>query len=121
MNPEPMAPFFDAIVIGEVEELLPSLLDALRNNISEERDRLLDALDALAGVYVPERVAPTPGGRQIERLWVRDMNRSRANARLPAACVHTTDLVPEVGAYTGDTVMIPEHQPSFFGGLRSRA
>jgi radical SAM superfamily enzyme YgiQ (UPF0313 family) len=86
MNPEPMAPFFDAIVIGEVEELLPSLVDALRNSISEERERLLDALDALPGVYVPERVAPTPGGRQIERLWVRDMESLE-----PVSCLYTPD------------------------------
>jgi len=85
-NPEPMAPFFDAIVIGEVEELLPELIDVLREGILDDRERLLDALDALPGVYVPNRVAPTPGGRRIERLWVRDMSALR-----PMSSVYTPD------------------------------
>jgi radical SAM superfamily enzyme YgiQ (UPF0313 family) len=75
MNPEPLAPFFDAIVIGEVEELLPRLTDLLVAGIGDDRERLLDALGALPGIYVPSRVAPTPEGssRTIERLWVRDL------------------------------------------------
>jgi radical SAM superfamily enzyme YgiQ (UPF0313 family) len=85
MNPEPLAPFFDAILIGEAEEALPRLIDLLQAGVDEDRERrdsegeeahrpLLDALDREPGVYVPGRVAPEPGGRKIERLWVRDMN-----------------------------------------------
>ena len=33
MNPEPLAPFFDAILIGEAEEALPGLLDLLVDGI----------------------------------------------------------------------------------------
>ena len=33
MNPEPLAPFFDAIAIGEAEELLPGLIDLLVDGI----------------------------------------------------------------------------------------
>jgi radical SAM superfamily enzyme YgiQ (UPF0313 family) len=86
MNPEPMAPFFDAIVIGEAEEILPCLVETLRDGVSGEREQLLDALDALPGVYVPARVAPTPDGRRIERLWVRDMESIE-----PISCLHTPD------------------------------
>ena len=49
MNPEPLAPFFDAIVIGEAEELLPRLTDLLVDGIGGDRERLLDALAALPG------------------------------------------------------------------------
>jgi radical SAM superfamily enzyme YgiQ (UPF0313 family) len=86
MNPESMAPFFDAIVIGEAEELLPSLVDRLRAGIFDDREKLLDALDALPGVYVPERVVPKPDGRRIERLWVRDMRSIE-----PVSCLYTPD------------------------------
>jgi radical SAM superfamily enzyme YgiQ (UPF0313 family) len=86
MNPEPMAPFFDAIVIGEAEELLPSLVETLKDGISDDRERLLDELDALQGVYVPARVAPAPGGRRIERLWVRNME-----ALEPVSCLYSPD------------------------------
>ncbi len=86
MNPEPLAPFFDAIVIGEAEELLPRLIETLREQIGDERERLLDALDALPGVYVPSRVAPAPGGRQIERQWVQNPARLQ-----PVSCLYTPD------------------------------
>ncbi|MCX6031659.1 MAG: radical SAM protein, partial [Chloroflexi bacterium] len=86
MNPEPLTPFFDAIVIGEAEELLPRLIETLREQIGDERERLLDALDALPGVYVPSRVAPAPGGRQIERQWVQNPARLQ-----PISCLYTPD------------------------------
>jgi radical SAM superfamily enzyme YgiQ (UPF0313 family) len=84
MNPEPVAPFFVGILIGEAEEALPRLIDLLREGIDEDRERrdsegdeakrpLLNALDREAGVYVPALVAPQPHGRQIDRLWARDM------------------------------------------------
>jgi radical SAM superfamily enzyme YgiQ (UPF0313 family) len=86
MNPEPLAPFFDAIAIGEAEELLPGLIDLLVEGIGDDRKRLLDALDLLPGVYVPSRVAPRPSGRQIERLWVRD-----PSALEPVSCLYSPD------------------------------
>ena len=88
MNPEPLAPFFDAIVIGEAEELLPRLTDLLVDGIGGDRERLLDALAALPGIYVPSRVTPPPdaGSRQIERLWVRD-----PEAMEPVSCLYTPD------------------------------
>ena len=88
MNPEPLAPFFDAIVIGEAEDLLPRLTDLLVDGIGGDRDRLLDELAALPGIYVPSRVAPTPGGSapRIERLWVRD-----PEGMEPVSCLYTPD------------------------------
>lgn len=81
-NPEPLAPFFDAIVIGEAEELLPRLIPLLRDGI-HDRQALLEALDRLPGVYVPARRAP---GRPIERLWVADLSRVE-----PVSCLYTPD------------------------------
>ena len=78
MNPEPMAPFFDAIVIGEGEEVLSPLVALLEEAISAPRQTLLEALDQIPGVYVPALVPPveeqsgTP--RRIQRLWVRDQS-----------------------------------------------
>ncbi len=53
MNPEPMAPFFDAIVIGEGEEVVDTLVDTIRDVGDEDRTLLLDALDRIEGIYVP--------------------------------------------------------------------
>ncbi len=79
MNPEPLAPFFDAIVIGEGEEVLDTLVALWREAIQAPRAELLAALDRIPGVYVPALVPPiaeqTPPRRRIERLWVRDLER----------------------------------------------
>src|SRR5256884_4776106 len=53
-NPEPVAPFMDFIVVGEGEELVGELIAAYRDGY-DDRDRLLDTLATLEGVYVPSR------------------------------------------------------------------
>ncbi|HUI90368.1 MAG TPA: TIGR03960 family B12-binding radical SAM protein [Anaerolineales bacterium] len=51
-NPEPMHAFIDAFVIGEGEEVIHEIIDAIQLNPSRE-DRLL-ALAKIRGVYVPK-------------------------------------------------------------------
>ncbi len=55
LNPEPMAPFLDAIVIGEGEEVILEILDAVITAKSKRlnRNETLDSLSKIAGVYVP--------------------------------------------------------------------
>src|SRR5881397_1398876 len=53
-NPEPVAPFMDLIVVGEGEELVGELIAAYRDGY-DDRDRLLDTLATIEGVYVPSR------------------------------------------------------------------
>ena len=93
MNPEPMAPFFDAIVIGEGEEVVDTLVDTIRDVGDDDRTLLLEALDRIEGIYVPQLVAeiranqidpisligpnselgPILRPRRIKRLWVRHL------------------------------------------------
>ncbi|MCA1663109.1 MAG: B12-binding domain-containing radical SAM protein, partial [Myxococcales bacterium] len=54
-HPEPVAPFFDAFLIGEAEEVLPELLLAwtrMKRAGIARRERLI-RLSARGGVYVP--------------------------------------------------------------------
>jgi radical SAM superfamily enzyme YgiQ (UPF0313 family) len=51
INPEPLAPFVEAILVGEAEELLPPLLEKLLGAV--ERPALLAELVSLRGCYVP--------------------------------------------------------------------
>ncbi len=60
-NPEPLAPFFDAIVVGEAEPLLPELIAVLAS--PEDRQSQLRALAALAGVYLPAQYQPVSDER----------------------------------------------------------
>ncbi|NTV15540.1 MAG: radical SAM protein [Desulfobulbaceae bacterium] len=51
INPEPMAPFAEAILIGEAEELLPPVLEKLAG---DDRSALLAELVGLPSCYVPQ-------------------------------------------------------------------
>src|SRR5438046_4623892 len=53
-NPEPVAPFMDLIVVGEGEELVGELIAAYRDGY-DDRERRLDTLATIEGVYVPSR------------------------------------------------------------------
>jgi radical SAM family uncharacterized protein len=55
LNPEPMSDFIDFFVIGEGEEVLPELVDCLRQWKKEKasREELLHEAAKIPGVYVP--------------------------------------------------------------------
>jgi len=57
INPEPVAPFFDAFAMGEGEVTLPGMLDAIHGGLDGNRQALLDALAKIPGVYVPSRAS----------------------------------------------------------------
>lgn len=86
-NPEPVAPFLDAIVIGEAEPVIDRLVDVLAAN--DDRPTTLRNLARLEGVYVPSlyRVEYRPDGgvamieptdeaaaMPVARLWARNVN-----------------------------------------------
>ena len=52
INPEPVADFLDVIAIGEGEEIVPLLVDALLSP-GGGRDELLRSLAMLPGLYIP--------------------------------------------------------------------
>src|SRR5215831_16325416 len=57
-NPEPLAPFLDAVVLGDGEEAVGDVCDAVLAWDGRDRHRLLRALAALPGVYVPAFFTP---------------------------------------------------------------
>ena len=91
-HPEPVAPFFDAFLIGEAEEVLPELLLAwarMKRAGVPRRERLI-RLAARGGVYVPSLYTTTIDPRTelevvdgvvdprvprtVDRVWVRDID-----------------------------------------------
>jgi radical SAM family uncharacterized protein len=60
--PEPLALFFDAFCVGEGEEMLPELLECLRNTRGMPREKRLRECAAIAGVYVPSLGRVTSSG-----------------------------------------------------------
>lgn len=60
-NPEPLAPFFDVVLLGDGELLLPAFLDALQACRDAPRPERLRQLARVPGVYVPSLYAPRYG------------------------------------------------------------
>ncbi len=60
-NPEPLAPFFDAVLLGDGELLLPAFIDAVQARRQAPRAERLRALAQIPGIYVPVLYAPRYG------------------------------------------------------------
>jgi radical SAM superfamily enzyme YgiQ (UPF0313 family) len=52
-NPEPLAPFADAVVLGDAEKSLPAVLDVIAANVGAPRRDVLVLMAQVSGVYVP--------------------------------------------------------------------
>lgn len=65
INPEPVADFIDAICVGEAEDIIPPLLEALLTPDSTGRNQLLSVLSTIPGIYVPCRYHPRYAGDSL--------------------------------------------------------
>ncbi|QJB58081.1 TIGR03960 family B12-binding radical SAM protein [Pseudodesulfovibrio sp. zrk46] len=69
-NAEPVAPFFDAMVVGDGEEAMPAMMacveQAKKDDIS--RDELLKRLTAIPGIYVPSFFEEQGPGQPLKPL-----------------------------------------------------
>ncbi len=61
MNPEPLAPFADAIYLGEVGDNGPALFRTIAETWGMPRHKRLQALAAIPGMYIPAAVEPVYG------------------------------------------------------------
>lgn len=87
-NPEPLAPFVDAFVIGEAEEVVPEIVRALSGASFRDRRALLGLLASIEGVYVPSLYRPVyredgalsgmepldGAPERVKRRWVRRLD-----------------------------------------------
>ncbi|MEX1309994.1 MAG: TIGR03960 family B12-binding radical SAM protein [Candidatus Sulfomarinibacteraceae bacterium] len=71
-NPEPVADFFDAILIGDAEAALDAMLDAIRDGraAGEDRRDILKRLAGIEGVYVPSFYTWRPASGDDPGGWV---------------------------------------------------
>ena len=112
INPEPIAPFLDAVLVGEAEVLAGPFLAAVRaaRDAGADRPELLRALARLPGGYVPALVdveyadTRAPGGRWVVSRRPREGVPGRvARAFLPdLRGVATSRAVDTPGAQFGD-------------------
>jgi radical SAM superfamily enzyme YgiQ (UPF0313 family) len=111
-NPVPAGPYADVILMGEAEELVAILVEAVR----DQRDRaaLLDGLALLPGFYVPaihgERppaIAAAPDDRLPARSQIRTPHTELSNMFL---------IEPERGCHRGCTYCVMRRSTN--GGMR---
>ena len=81
VNPEPVADFFDAVMIGEGEEMLREVCETLRTlrDAGATKSQKLAALSGIEGVYVPSLCTTTVSdgkivvtGTTVKKAVVRD-------------------------------------------------
>jgi radical SAM family uncharacterized protein/radical SAM-linked protein len=96
-NPEPVADFFDAILIGDAEAALDPMLDAIRDGRAAKEDRIaiLHRLAAVRGVYVPRFYTWQPATADGPGSWTEPAD---APFPVPRVWVDNLDLAdqPEV-------------------------
>jgi radical SAM family uncharacterized protein/radical SAM-linked protein len=89
-NPEPLAPFFDAVLLGDGEEAIREIAEAVlaSRRAGEDRAALLERLAKIEGVYIPafftprynsdgtiaEITALKPDQSSIRRRFLRDLD-----------------------------------------------
>jgi radical SAM family uncharacterized protein/radical SAM-linked protein len=101
-NPEPLAPFLDAVVLGDGEEVVGQLVDAIA--VWDRRDRLtlLRMLAGLPGLYVPAFFTPRyHADGTIAEIVALDPERPTVSKRilpdLDAFPPPTDPIVPNLG------------------------
>jgi len=97
-HPEPVADFFDAILLGDGEEAILEIADLLISSRKEglERKAILHRLEAVAGVYVPSLFIPQYDSRDNFTGMVAKGNKTvsrRVLADIESTGAHTP-LVP---------------------------
>lgn len=108
LNPEPMAPLFDCILVGEAEALLDGFLEALRENWGRDRGELLRTLAQVRGIYVPSLYEPvynpdgTLKGIYPRREDLPERIEHRRSKDLPLLCAPLTSRLGEFG----DSVLV---------------
>jgi radical SAM superfamily enzyme YgiQ (UPF0313 family) len=112
INPEPVAPFLDAFLVGEGEVLVPAFLAFAREALAASRDRaaLLRDLAQVPGAYVPSLYdvaysdSRAPGGAWVTRFEPRDGAPARVQRRYveDLRTVPTSRVVETPAAQFGD-------------------
>lgn len=91
-NPEPVSPFFDAIVIGDGEEVIVEITKVVGEWKKErtEREGVLSRLAELDGVYIPKFSDAGHAAQGARRAVVSDLNRAPYPRRpiVPYAATH---------------------------------
>ncbi len=102
-NPEPVAHFFDAFLLGEGEEIILDVIDEYENwrESQEDKNGLLLRLSKIEGVYVPSLYSPIyqPDGTLQEIQYANQLVPKKVTKRIlgKLAYIPKKFIVPSIG------------------------
>lgn len=108
-NPEPLAEFLDAVLLGDGEEAIHDLCDAYLRWDRRDRGDLLDALARIPGVYVPAFYAPRYEG---DRLVAVEPLRDDLPRVVEKRVLRDLDTVPLTDTHVVPNVRVVHGRPS---------
>ncbi|MSP21608.1 MAG: radical SAM protein [Dehalococcoidia bacterium] len=88
-NPAGVAPFLDAAVVGEGEEVIPGLVGAWQDGLYSGRQELLEEMSRIPGIYVPQ-LPPAFGA--VERQYVHDIASTEAYSTVLTEDTELSDM-----------------------------
>ena len=91
LNPEPIAPFFDAFLIGEGEEMIPEAFTQVAARLVDGVEGVIEAISSIDGAYLPSEQSSA----KVSRRYVADLD---------LAPVETTVVSPD--AVFGDYFLV---------------
>jgi radical SAM family uncharacterized protein/radical SAM-linked protein len=105
-NPEPLAPFLDAVLLGDGEQAVADICDVYLQWDGAERSALLEALGRVGGVYVPSLYEPEYAGGRLVRVRPRRPDvpavvEKRVLADLDSVPLPQTHVVPTIKVVHG--------------------
>ncbi|HXQ22499.1 MAG TPA: TIGR03960 family B12-binding radical SAM protein [Candidatus Acidoferrales bacterium] len=108
-NPEPIADFLDAVVLGDGEHVIHDICNTLIAWDGRERSALLAALAGIRGIYVPAFFEPRygPHGKLVEIRPLRT-----GYERVEKQIVADLNTVPVQQTYVVPTLQIVHDRPS---------
>jgi radical SAM family uncharacterized protein len=89
-NPEPLADFLDAVVLGEGEEVILEIAEVVAETRGRPRSERLDRLARLPGVYVPSLYDVEYDGPRVAAV----RPRAAASARVSHRIIQDFDAAP---------------------------
>ena len=109
-NPEPIADFLDAVLLGDGEEAIHDLCDTYRQWDRRDRGELLAALARIPGVYVPAFYAPRrdAAGRLLAVEPLRDDQPAVVEKRV----LRDLDTVPLTDTHVVPNIRVVHGRPS---------